>query len=202
MAKRRIRLGKEETALLLFQNRHTCCVCRIPRKPIQIHHIDEDPSNNAPENLAVICLQCHSDVSNDQGFGQRFSMQEVTFFKMNWERKCAEWQDSHLESDEGEDEEEDANEPIDSDYQDSLLREDEYESFNYQLDEGNVIVVGVTSDEPVDLMIMTQRQFKLFDKSETDEGSFIQQFEDIYQKSTTFVAPRDGWYTVGCGINQ
>jgi hypothetical protein len=41
---------------------------------------------------------------------------------------------------------------------------------------------------------MTQRQFNLFDK--TGEGNSLQEFEDIYQTSTTFIVSREGWYTV------
>ncbi len=34
-------------AAVLFASDRTCCVCRVKGKPVQIHHLDEDPSNNA-----------------------------------------------------------------------------------------------------------------------------------------------------------
>jgi hypothetical protein len=49
---------------------NTCCRCRTPGRPIQIHHIDGDPANNAEENLAVLCLDCHDDTLVTGGFGR------------------------------------------------------------------------------------------------------------------------------------
>jgi hypothetical protein len=35
-----------------------CCICQTPF--VQIHHVDEDPSNNSPDNLAPLCPNCHN----------------------------------------------------------------------------------------------------------------------------------------------
>lgn len=46
---------------VMFASDRTCCVCREPRRKAKIHHIDQDPSNNTFDNLAVLCDDCHSD---------------------------------------------------------------------------------------------------------------------------------------------
>src|SRR6266487_675808 len=52
MAKARIPIPSETAASVLFRSDRTCCICRERGKPNQIHHIDEDPANNDPANLA------------------------------------------------------------------------------------------------------------------------------------------------------
>jgi len=49
--KQRIEIPQEVAARVLFLSDRTCCVCRIPRKAIQIHHIDDDPSNSVEANF-------------------------------------------------------------------------------------------------------------------------------------------------------
>ncbi len=70
---------------LMFRNRHTCCICHDSSKHVQIHHMDENPSNNRIENLAVLCLDCHSRVTSDQGLGRRFTAEELRRYKREWE---------------------------------------------------------------------------------------------------------------------
>lgn len=72
---------------LLADNRHTCCICKL-RKDVVIHHIDENSSNNNPQNLAVICAGCHSDVHSNLGHGRKFSHREMKIYKNEWEDRC------------------------------------------------------------------------------------------------------------------
>jgi len=37
---------------------------------LEVHHIDRDRENNDPENLAVLCHDCHWDRHRDE-FGER-----------------------------------------------------------------------------------------------------------------------------------
>jgi len=54
MAKKdRVPVPEDVATLLMFRSDRTCCVCHERGEPIQIHHIDEDPSNNDSDNLAV-----------------------------------------------------------------------------------------------------------------------------------------------------
>src|SRR5712692_1405406 len=72
---------------LLYRNDHTCCICNDRSRDVQIHHIDGDPANNAPENLAVVCLDCHSRVTGARGLGQSYRPGEVRKYKRTWERR-------------------------------------------------------------------------------------------------------------------
>lgn len=71
---------------VLYRNDHTCCICNLPRKHVQIHHIDGDPSNYSIANLAVVCLDCHSLVTGAQGLGRHYSEGEVRRYKRAWEQ--------------------------------------------------------------------------------------------------------------------
>ena len=51
--KQRVEIPERVAAQVLFLSDRTCCVCRVPRKPVQIDHLDEDPSNCVEENLVV-----------------------------------------------------------------------------------------------------------------------------------------------------
>lgn len=54
--KERIPILEQVAAEILFLSDRTCCVCTTKGNTIQIHHIDDDPSNNEPTNLCVLCL--------------------------------------------------------------------------------------------------------------------------------------------------
>src|ERR1043165_7211643 len=85
----RLKIPQDVADDLMYRNRHTCCVCRVPRKHVQIHHIDGDNSNSATSNLGVVCLDCHSLVTSDEGLGRRFTPGEVGKYKAHWEQTCA-----------------------------------------------------------------------------------------------------------------
>lgn len=62
MAKLRTSTGKNGQVVLKEYN-HRCSICGADRP--QIHHIDEDPSNQDPLNLLPLCPNCHlSDQHN------------------------------------------------------------------------------------------------------------------------------------------
>ena len=75
-------------AKLLADNLHACCVCHGNNLHVQIHHIDGNPANNKPENLAVLCLNCHSKASGNEGLGKEFSELEIKEYKKRWESQC------------------------------------------------------------------------------------------------------------------
>ena len=87
MAKiKRRRIAASLEAGVLFQSDHTCCICRQRGKDVQIHHIDENSSNNSADNLAVVCLDCHSLVSGGRGLGKTYKRGEVRHYKRAWEK--------------------------------------------------------------------------------------------------------------------
>jgi hypothetical protein len=68
----------------MFASDRTCCVCRLEQRKVQIHHIDEDPSNNTFENLAVICLHCHSDAHTIGGFVRNLTPELIRLYNSSW----------------------------------------------------------------------------------------------------------------------
>jgi hypothetical protein len=84
MAKNRTRIPENVAAAVLVASAHTCCKCEERGKAIQIHHIDEDPSNHDPSNLAVLCFQCHHETQITGGFGRQLSAAEVRIYRDQW----------------------------------------------------------------------------------------------------------------------
>jgi len=88
MAKKdRIPVPENVATLLMFRSDRTCCVCHERGEPIQIHHIDEDPSNNQSDNLAVLCFHCHDETQIKGGFGRKLDAAQVTYFRDDWHRR-------------------------------------------------------------------------------------------------------------------
>jgi hypothetical protein len=205
MKKSRPNIDPDLVARLMFQNRHMCCVCHELRKSVQIHHIDEDPSNNDWENLAVLCLDCHSRVTGDEGLGRRYSVQEVILFKNGWEQQCAAFhqQEAAENNSEGDDEDEDedetdegeeSDEPADSFYEDSVLPHGVHVVRDYSLDSGDEIKYWMKSDDLLDLMIMTTRQYNRWLAGE--DASVLQSSESSREIEDSYVVTRSGNYTV------
>jgi hypothetical protein len=84
MAKIRTSIPSDLASDVLFASDNTCCVCRERGKSVQIHHIDEVPSNNVFENLAVLCLQCHNDTQIKGGFGRKLSEPLIIKYRDEW----------------------------------------------------------------------------------------------------------------------
>lgn len=76
----------ETAALVLFLSNRTCCVCRNRGKPVQIHHIDEDPGNNERTNLAVLCFDCHRETQIQGGFDRKLDAHQVRLYRDDWLR--------------------------------------------------------------------------------------------------------------------
>lgn len=83
--KQRIPIPKELAAVVLYKSHRTCCVCREPRKRVQLHHIDDDPSNNTEPNLAVLCTEHHNETRLSGDFGRKLDDAQVRLYKATWE---------------------------------------------------------------------------------------------------------------------
>jgi hypothetical protein len=59
-------------------------VCRDRHKPVQIHHIDEDPSNGEPDNLAVLCFDCHRKTQLKGGFDRKLDAAQIRRYRSDW----------------------------------------------------------------------------------------------------------------------
>jgi hypothetical protein len=77
-------------ARVQFDADRTCCVCRVLGKPIQIHHIDENPNNHAISNLAVLCRDCHDLTMMRGTFNRRLDADVVTLYRDDWVALVAE----------------------------------------------------------------------------------------------------------------
>ena len=86
MAQRKLRIPipPDVAAETLFRSDRTCCVCHIPDRQVQIHHINDDPSDNGPHNLAVLCLECHGQTQITGGFGRRLNANLVILYRDHW----------------------------------------------------------------------------------------------------------------------
>ncbi len=53
---------------LVFQEAASCCAfCNQSAvTALEIHHIDQDPTNNAIENLILVCSTCHSKITHGE----------------------------------------------------------------------------------------------------------------------------------------
>jgi len=82
--KEHIEIPKDIAARVLFISNRTCCVCRGEGKPVQIHHIDDNPSNNAFNNLAVLCFDCHRETQIKGGFDRKLDGDQVCLYRDDW----------------------------------------------------------------------------------------------------------------------
>jgi len=84
MPKIRTLISADLAAEVMFLSNRTCCVCTERGKTVQIHHIDEDASNNVLGNLAVLCLDCHNDTQIKGGFGRKLNSDLVIKYRDEW----------------------------------------------------------------------------------------------------------------------
>jgi hypothetical protein len=83
---KRIPIPKDIQDSVLLANRHACCVCQKPR--VQLHHIDGNPSNNDPVNIAALCVDHHDMASMVIGLTKKLQPNQVNDYKAKWEQKC------------------------------------------------------------------------------------------------------------------
>ncbi len=89
---RRRRINDDRVADLQFRTDLRCCLCEyvgdLPPRPQsgQIHHIDDDRSNNAIENLVWLCLPHHEDVGKTGRSSRRIHPRTIVRFREELER--------------------------------------------------------------------------------------------------------------------
>ena len=184
---------------LMYRNRHTCCICHTPRKHVQIHHIDNDSSNNTFGNLAVLSLDCHSVVTGDEGLGLKYTPGEVARYKAQWEQHCdvlnREDESTESEGDEHDEESTEENEqPADHHYEDSILEANCHLHLPYTLTKGDSVALWVQSDAPLTVMFIDTEDYKLWDDGKEVDPHELR--EDVYKLNTTFAADEDGEYSL------
>jgi len=82
--KNRVTISEDIAAEILFLSDRTCCICNERGKQVQIHHIDENPANNAIENLSVLCFDCHNQTMIKGGFGRKLDSSQIIKYRHEW----------------------------------------------------------------------------------------------------------------------
>ena len=85
MAKRQ-RISDRDQADVLVKSRRRCCVCfgldrDDERKKGQIAHLDGNPNNNAPDNLAFLCLDHHDEYDGTTSQAKNLTRGEVKRYR-------------------------------------------------------------------------------------------------------------------------
>ena len=57
-----------------------CTDLALPEKRLQVHHIDENPANNALENLIPLCATCHLQIEHEARLHAPYQDQQLEFF--------------------------------------------------------------------------------------------------------------------------
>ncbi len=139
-------------------NRHTCCICREPRQPVEKHHIDEDPSNNDWNNLAVVCRNCHGLVSAKGPLDARYTPGEVLRYKLEWEKRCAEAEEDDIEF------------PVEEINETRLIEGDSHEFYVFGMDEDDELVFSIDADGPLDVIICDEADAEAWSDGEVEGG--------------------------------
>ncbi len=90
MGKKRINIPETIATEIQFLSDRTCCVCNIRGNTIQLHHLDEDPSNNNIENIAVLCLECHAESQIKGGIGRKLDANQIKRYRHDWIQRVQE----------------------------------------------------------------------------------------------------------------
>jgi hypothetical protein len=82
-------IPKDIATDVLVAHDRTCCVCQERGKRVQIHHIDEDSSNNDPQNLGALCFDCHDLTQIKGGVGRSLDAGQVIRYRNEWVERVA-----------------------------------------------------------------------------------------------------------------
>ena len=94
MAKARVQIPSEVAARVMVASAHTCCKCEERGRVVQIHHIDDNPTNNDFDNLAVLCLICHEETQRSGGFSRKLSAPAVRIYRDKWTARVRQRQEA------------------------------------------------------------------------------------------------------------
>lgn len=84
LAKKRPPIRGDVANKIMFDSDITCCVCRTSGKDVQINHLDDNPSNNDPDNLAAMCLQCHNLAHKRGGVARHLNPELIKLYCDDW----------------------------------------------------------------------------------------------------------------------
>ncbi len=72
---------------VLFANRYQCCVCRDPKLPFIVHHIEEWAVSRSHDiqNLSVLCLHHHDEAHSRKTLSKNLDAKTLRGAKAKWE---------------------------------------------------------------------------------------------------------------------
>ena len=81
--KRRVNAPQAVVSSVLTKAFYRCAVCPEHRRMADIHHIDEDPSNNDERNLIGVCKECHADIHETSTMRRKIAHGDLEIMKKN-----------------------------------------------------------------------------------------------------------------------
>jgi hypothetical protein len=83
------RIKSQDEAEILIESRRRCCLCvRLENirtvRPLQIAHIDRDPTNSRKSNLVALCLEHHNAYDTVSRQAKGLSQAELIAYKESW----------------------------------------------------------------------------------------------------------------------
>ena len=97
MSKKRKKLTKAELNVKQL-NASVCCVCKARGVGINFHHIDHNPSNRDPSNIAILCVGDHDAHHRPGEYPSRHTelrADKIREYKQEWEWFVAEAKRDH-----------------------------------------------------------------------------------------------------------
>jgi hypothetical protein len=82
--KQRTEIPIETADEILFLSDRTCCICRVPKKGLQLHHLDENPANSEKDNLTALSFECHNDTMLKDGFDRKLTPGQIILYRTDW----------------------------------------------------------------------------------------------------------------------
>jgi len=73
---RRPKIPQETVDIVMVLCKRKCCWCEI-QKATEIHHIDQNPSNNNKDNLFPCCSNCQKEFHNKESFSRKITEDEL-----------------------------------------------------------------------------------------------------------------------------
>src|SRR5919197_5040516 len=82
----RPKISPEVQARILGESRRRCAICfglhrDLSRKKGQIAHLNRDPNDNAPRNLAFLCMDHHDEYDSTARQSKRLTEMEVQHYR-------------------------------------------------------------------------------------------------------------------------
>lgn len=152
--------------MVLFKSNRICCICKEFGKHVQLHHLDNDPSNNGENNLAVLCSQCHNDTMLVGGFGRRLSEGQIRMYRDEWISLVARQKALILEKFNVQSMD---HEPVidQTEYHDSILNLYKHISLNNYQSTEEALIVQLIASLPQRLMIISSAAQQQIDECTT-----------------------------------